>query len=305
MSRRYPLGDIVPDQFGVGRGNKGQRTGGSIQFYGGPGQTPQHDERPGPGPGPVGFEEVNKPRIVTCAEYFWLNMAVPFTSTAGEQKQASTDPKQFPLYVMGAWTNLAEPRAQFVGSASGVPLSTQQVLLASLAGKSDKNELVHFWRKPYLLRGQTSLVGNFTNDGGEAAGQVVFHCERPDRLLNVPVLRSQEYVLHLALGLNGSASQTGSEPTQSIEYDLLIYGAVSNVEEVTVRFVDSSNNNAWSTEQLPIGAFAGLTGESQQIMYYRTPYYLPAQSTLIAEFSNVGGENDGFIEFLCERILPA
>lgn len=245
-------------------------------------------------------------REVRVTQYYWLPMPVPFTATAGEQKQAASQPQQFPLLIKGAWSDLTEVRARFVGTATGIPLSTQQVPLLTEVGNSDLAHPLLYWRKPYFLQANSSLSADFTNDGGEEAGTVVFYCERPNLDQIVPVKETMPYNLLLDLGLDGVANSTGNATTQQIEYDLLIYGALSTSLSMKVRFVDSQQNIAWSQSKLPIGAFAGIQDPGvnvQPIIYFSTPYYLPRNASIMAEWENTGSEDGGFVSFICERIL--
>jgi len=244
-------------------------------------------------------------RRVRCTQYFWLDMPVAFTGTLGEQKQAATLPKNFPLLIRGAWSDLTDPRVQLTNNSTGVPLSTLQVPLLTLAGNTDLVHPLLFWRRPFLLKANTSLRGSFLNDGDEDAGDVVFFCERPDLDFEVPVIETASYELLLELGLDGVASSTGNTQTQQVEYDLLIYGALSTSIGITAQFTDTRLNQAWSSDELPIGAFAGVVGNPQPIVYYSTPYFLPRNTSIKVKFTNNADdpETGKFISFICERIL--
>jgi hypothetical protein len=248
----------------------------------------------------------DKPRHVTTAKFFWLNMSVGFTSTSGEQKQGVTLVEQFPLLIRGAWSGLTGPLVQFVSGATGVPLSTLPVQGRTYWGNTVLAHPLNIWRKPYLLPGNTSLRCQFTNTGAEAAGNVNFMCERPDQYSSVQVHETQYYILHLDLGLTGGATQTGNASTQQIEYDLLIYGALSTSTGMTCTFLDTMLNQRWSAQNLDIGSFAGVSSGStnvQPIMYYPTPYFLPRQDSIRVDWVNAGAESGKFVEFICERIM--
>lgn len=247
-----------------------------------------------------------RPKTVRAAQFFFLDMTVPFTSVSGEQKQAATLQKQFPLSIRAAWSDLVQARANFISQASGIPVATQQVPLLSLAGNTNLAHPLLYWQRPLFLPPGTSLIGNFTNDGAEAAGQVVFFCERPDMEKQIVVGDDvREYVLLLDLGLSGGATQTGRVSTQQIEYDLLIYGALSTSASMKVKFTDTSTNQGWSAERLPIGAFAGIraTGNVQPIVYYSKPYFLPRNASIEADWLNVGSESGKYVAFICERLV--
>ena len=260
-----------------------------------PGRRPPNDREPGPG----------KPRQVTAVDLFWLDMDVEFTSTSGEQKQGGTNVENFPNLIRGAWSDLSAARVRFRDSSSGLPLSTVPAPLLTLAGNSDKVHPMLYWRRPLYLPAQSSLLGDFTNDGAEPAGQVVFLCERPGAEIEVPVFETRQYVAVIDLALSGGATGTGVKFTTQIDFDLLIYGAYSTSAGALIRLQDTQRRNNWSATQLPVGAFCGVNDGSnvQPIMYYPRPYLLRRNSTLMAEWTNAGNETGKYLAFVCERIL--
>lgn len=244
------------------------------------------------------------PHVVKATQFFFLNMAVPFTATAGENTNAGTFLEQFPILIRGAWTNLNDVRVRFTEQQSGDRLSSDAVPILGLAGRTDKTYPMLYWKTPLLLSANSQLRGDFINDGGEEAGNVVFFCSRPDIQIDVPVRASKEYRLLLDLGLDSADTTTiNSTQTQQVNFDMLIYGAMSTVSGVTIQLLDTRANINWSSQQLPIGAFAGLRTEVSPIMHYAQPYYLPKNSTIRANYINAGAEDNGFVEFICQRIL--
>lgn len=245
-----------------------------------------------------------RPHNVECTQFFFLNMDVPFTGTAGQNISAGTFLEQFPMEVRGAWTNLTSARVLFTEQKSGEKVSPEPVPILSLVGASDKTHPMYYWHEPLLLPANAQLRGSFINDGGEQSGRVVFFCSRPDLLINVPVILSKEYRVVLDLGLDSADTTTlMNAQTQQVDYDLLIYGASSTVSGVDIQFLDTRQNIQWSAERLPIGAFAGIQSEVSPVMRYAKPYYLPRNSTIKANFVNSGAESDGFVTFVCQRIV--
>jgi hypothetical protein len=281
----------------------------NVQFYqpsglvshsnpGVPGQTPFV---PAPPQGPGG-----KPRQVRVSQYYFLQMTVPFTSVAGENKIAATVVEQFAMRVRAAWSDLTRPRVRLIGNMAGDPLSSVQVPLRTFASNSSLYDPLLIWRRPFLLSGGSGLRGEFINDGTEAAGTVVFFTERPETDSFVFVQDAQHYVALLDLGLtNGATTQTVNPASLQIDHDLIVYGALSTVANITVRFQDSRTNVPWSRNRLPIGAFAGISNTTNPaaIMWYPTPYYLHRNSSISADILNAGGESGGYIAFICERVL--
>lgn len=259
-----------------------------------PGQRPRQETAP-----------VSKPRDVTCVLPFFLNMQIPFTSQAGENIPTATKGENFDLNVRGAWTDLVDVRARLGSTQNGSQWSTQQVPLLSIAGASDLVHPMLYWRKPFTLGANHIIQGDFTNDGGEAAGNLSFYAERTENEVIVSVKRSETYWLLINLGLSGGATGVGTPQSAALEYPLLVYGLLSTAEAFDVRLMDTSNNYAWSSDQLPIGAFAGLraSGIVQPIMYYPKPYYLRPNATIRAEWTNSGAETGGYLAFICEKVL--
>jgi len=267
--------------------------------------------QPGPGrrgaglPGGRGRRQNPNQRTVRAAQYYWLNMAVPFTSVVGESVVASTLTKYFPLLIRAAWSNLVQPRIAMRSQSTGIPISTLPIPLLAIAGNTNLAHPLNYWERPYLLRAGANMQAQVINDGGEAAGLIAFYCERPDREQQIPVTETREYILVLDLGLTGGATQKGTVQTQAIDYDLLIYGILSTSQSATVLFTDTGSNQAWSSVALPIGSFSGIraTGNVQQTVYFSKPYYLAANTTIQCDWTNTGSETGKHIAFICERIV--
>lgn len=246
------------------------------------------------------------PRKLTGTQFWFLQQEVPFTAASGETVQTGTFEQSFPMEIWQGWTDLASARVQFTQSNTGDFLSQFQVTLLDFAGNSDKVFPHLLWRKPLMLPARSQLRGNFINDGGEEAGNVVFWCRRPDVTFDIEIVgETREFRLLLDLGLD-PAEATGHVETQSIEFDMLIWGMTTTVSAsggFTANFKDTSQNVQWAANELPIGAFAGFQSEIQPIVWYPIPWYLPRNSRIRCDFSNVGAETGQFITLLCERLL--
>lgn len=247
------------------------------------------------------------PRKLTGTQFWFLQQEVPFTSTLGETIQAGTFEQSFPMEIWMGWTDLTGARVQYTQSNTGDFLSQFPVTLLDFAGNSDKAFPHLLWRKPLMLPARSQLRGSFINDGAEAAGNVVFWCRRPDVTFDVEIIgETREFRLLLDLGLDGIADSQGHVETQSIEFDLLIWGMTTTVAidgGLTANFKDTSQNVQWAADQMPIGAFSGFQTEIQPIIWYPIPWYLPRNSTIRCDFTNVGAETGQFITLLCERLL--
>lgn len=243
------------------------------------------------------------PRTLKGTQFWFLNQDVPFTSVTGQTVQTGTFEQSFPMEVWQGWTDLTGARVQFTQSNTGDFLSQFPVSLIDFAGNTAKVFPHLLWRKPLMLPARSQLRGNFINDGAEAAGHVVFWCRRPDVTFDIGIEgETREFRLLLDLGLD-SAVPTGHVETQSIEYDLLIWGMTSTTSTITANFKDTSQNVQWAADQLPIGAFAGIQSQIQPIVWYPIPWYLPRNSTIRCDFANLAAETGKFITLLCERLL--
>lgn len=251
-------------------------------------------------------EEPGKKRDVTCCQPYWLDMVVDFTSTAGEQQQAATEMQNFPMSIRGAWTNLQDVRVQLASSQFGSTWNAQQVPILSVAGASDLVHPMLYWRRPFPLDANHIITGVFTNDGAEPAGNLVFFAEKTEEQLIVTVEETATYWNLIDLGLSGGASGVGKPFTAPLEFPLLVYGILSTSTGMTLRIVDTSNGYAWSQEELPVGAYAGIQNPGttvQPIIYFPRPYFLKPNASLRAEWTNAGAETGKFLSFLCEKVV--
>lgn len=245
-------------------------------------------------------------RQVRAATPYWFPIVVPFAGQLGENLTANFQGKNFDLELRAAWTDLVAPRVSFTDTSYGLCWSNEKVPLSGWAGRSDQVHPLIYMRRPYILLANSVLRGDFIDDAGtEAAGQVVWACERPDSEKSVTVVASYEYQWEVDLGLSGGASNINRATTQPVDEDVLIYGAISTSTSSLIRIVDNSTNNGWSDDKLPVGAFAGIVGEIQPIVWYPMPYYVPRNTAMIVEWQNLGSETGKFFTFICERILRA
>lgn len=262
-----------------------------------------------------GFPNVTRPPVTTPGgprtlrgtQFWFLQQQIAFTSTAGQTVVSGTLEQSFPMEIWQGWTDLTGARVQYTQSNTGDFLSQFPTTLLDYAGNSTKVFPHVLWRKPLLLPARSQLRGTFINDAAEAAGNVVFWSRRPDVTFDIDILgETREFRLLLDLGLDGVASSTGHQETQSIEFDLLIWGMTTTVSKTggfTANFKDTSQNVQWAADQLPIGAFSGFQSEIQPIVWYPIPWYLPRNSVIRCDFTNVGAETGQFITLICERLL--
>ena len=241
---------------------------------------------------------------LTASVLYFLDMAVPFTSAASEQIQAATTPQGFPLNVRGAWSDLVSPRIRITGGCADIPWSVDAIPLRSIAGNTNLVNPIYFYRKPYTLDRQVTLRGDLINDASEAAGNIVFLCERPDLEKQIQVSDRRIYWLMINLGLTGGATATGEIESLPMDKPVLIYGASSSSTGALIRISDTSLNTSWSSGKLPVGAFAGIqaSGNPQPVIRYPKPYFLPAQATIRVEWTNAGAESGKYLIFACERL---
>jgi len=194
--------------------------------------------------------------------------------------------------VRGVWTDLVEARIRLVQSDSDLNYSIVPVPILSLAGRRDKVQPIRWLRHAIPLRALSTLRADFINDGAEPAGMVVFIGERIGREREIPVNCSTEFRLLMDLV---------APVTQPVDFDLLIWGAYTDASSgALIRVFNESDNYAWSSELLPVEAYAGRRDEVQPVVYYPRPYLLPRRVKLRADVSPGASGN---LVFVCERIL--
>lgn len=245
-------------------------------------------------------------RRVKAALPYWFPLVVPFTSQVGQNISAIFNGKNFDLEMRAAWTDLVAPRVVLTDTSYGLVWSNDKVPLNSIAGRSTQTHPLMYLRRPYLLLANSVLRGDFIDDAGtEVAGQVVWVCERPDSEVTVSVGASREWYWEFDLGLTGGPTTTGRVTTQPVNEDVLIYGALSTSQTSQIRIIDNHTNIGWSDDKLPVGAFAGLTGQPSPVVWYPQPFFCPRNTSMIIEWLNAGSETGKFFTFICERIIRA
>lgn len=238
---------------------------------------------------------ISRPRTVTHGQLFWLNMTVPFTSLLNETPTAFTEPEGFDSIIRASWSDLRFARVRMTESRTDRAWSVPQVRIRSIAGSSDQVQPLVPLPDPIYLEARGQIKGEWLNTGAEAAGRVCWYSELAGMDQQVHVKAAMGYWLECDLS---SVNAT----TNAINEDLLIWGATTNCA-VTIlgRIFNETTNFAWSAQQIPIRAMAGVDGQVQPIMRFHKPYLLPANVKLRAEINTA---NTGqYIDFLCERIL--
>jgi hypothetical protein len=82
----------------------------------------------------------------------------------------------------------------------------------------------------------------------------------------------------------------------------LIWGATTNAAVAIIgRIFNETTNFAWSSQQIPLRAMAGVDGQVQPISRFHRPYLLPANVKLRCEINTA--VNGNYIAFYAERIL--
>ncbi len=248
-----------------------------------------------------------QPRLVQAAQLLWVDLAIPFTGSAGESVPAGTKTPNYDLIVKGGWTNVDQSRIRLVGQTADTPFSPFEVPILSLFGASRLSQPMRYWRRPYFLPAGANITANVINDGAQQAGDGVFLCERPGTSYDKiqPVNRSRIYQVPIALGLAGAGAIGGAE-SQAAEDPTLLWGATSTSTGALIQIRDNQNDIAWSSDKLPVGAFAGIDDGSlvQPIMYFSKPYLLGAQAQIVINWTNLGNESGKFFTFIGERVLP-
>lgn len=241
-----------------------------------------------------------QPRIVTHSQIFWLNQNVAFTGVANELTSGLTEPEGFDCIVRMAWSDITLGRVRFKETETDREWSSPQIPIRSIAGNSTEVAPLLFLPQPVLLQARASIQGNWINSGAEAAGRVCFYSEivGNERHVGDGKIRVTK---SMAFWLMCDLSQT-TAVTAPINSDLLIWGATTNTANAIIgRVFNETTNFAWSSQQIPIRAMAGVDGQVQPIARYHHPYLLPANVQMRTEVNTAVTGN--YLAFLCERIL--
>jgi hypothetical protein len=246
-------------------------------------------------------------RTVTHSQIFWFKMSVGFNSVVGENVTAFTEPEGFDAICRGAWTDLQGARILLSQTDSDWQFSSTPISLRSIFGNSNEVLPLKWWGSPVYLNARSTLKGDWINTAAEAAGTVCIYSEKTPMLdmrgtelspgdKQIIVSNSQMYQLRLDL----SKTESTTDPVNN---DLLIWGASTNIEtSATIgRIFNETTNYAWSSQQIPIRAMAGVDGQVQPIMRYHKPYLLPANVKLRGEIN--AAVPGGYMQFICERLL--
>ncbi len=234
-------------------------------------------------------------RTITHSQIFWLNMSVGFTSVANETPTAATEPEGFDSIVRASWSDLINARVKLTESRTDRNWSTPQIPIRAIAGNSNQVQPLVPLPDPVYLESRGQIRGDWLNSGAEPAGRVCFYSELAgmDGQLKVEEARGFWLLCNL------SAVNSTTDPLNN---DLLIWGATTNAALTIIgRVFNETTNFAWSSQQIPLRAMAGVDGQVQPIMRYHRPYLLPANVKLRVEINTA--VTGGYIAFLCEQIL--
>lgn len=249
-------------------------------------------------------------RDITHSQLFFYLMTVPFSSpgVVGEQIPAYSKDVGFDSLILGAWTDLTAAQVQLLSASSGWEYSSELIPCRAMFGNSTEVNPILWWEDPVFLSAHSTFKTNWKNVGGESGTfNAIFYAKKVDMFdhagnligvgdQDVHVKLTQPFRLFMDLSVPKPA-------TLPINQDILIYGATCNLETSTflIRVINESNSWAWSADQIPIRAIAGVDGAVQPILRYDRPYFLPANVRLRADTSaQVTG---AYITFLCRRIL--
>ena len=236
-----------------------------------------------------------KPRTVTHSQIFWLNMAVPFTSVANETPTAYTEEEGFDSIIRASWTDLLIARVKMVETRTDRSWSVPQIPIRAIAGASNQAQPLVPLPDPVYLEARGQIRGDWLNSGTEAAGRVCFYSELAGMDGQIKVKTAQGFWLLCNLGAVNSTTDTCNS-------DLLIWGATTNAANTIIgRIFNETTNFAWSSQQIPLRAMAGVDGQIQPISRFHRPYLLPANVKLRCEVNTAVTGN--YIAFYCERIL--
>jgi hypothetical protein len=222
---------------------------------------------------------------------YFLTMPVDFTGVADETPRGLTTANQnTDVVIYDGITDLKQAQVQFSLQAGRVPTlwSTEKIPILSLLGYVD-NERTRdaHWSKPYYLRSNRRLEGNFLNVGAEPAANVVFLCEKVDQLDSVINVDTEVGDISI-IGIDSKFTNTlGEEPTREYSaprnWPFLLEGFYSDLQRCNVKIV-GVDSKEWMTDWTPVWALASR--QESPLRRLRRPYLIQSGQTLGVNFQN-------------------
>jgi hypothetical protein len=115
----------------------------------------------------------------TTGKPYFLVLAVPFTSAAGEQKTVSTPAAPRDLTVIGAATSFTNASVRVSDSDGQLQISSGRVPIYALASPANALQGYQIWATPVRIPRGSVWTFEFTNGApAEAAGTLVLICRQ-------------------------------------------------------------------------------------------------------------------------------
>jgi len=222
---------------------------------------------------------------------YFLPMSVDFTGVADEPARGLTAANQnTDAIIYDGITDLKQAQVQFSLQEGRTPTlwSTEKMpILAQLGFVDNERPKEAHWTKPYYLRSNRRLEGNFLNVGAESAGNVVFLCEKADQLdsvINVAPDVGDIAIIGIDSKFTNVAGETPDrEYSAPRNWPFLLEGFYSDLQRCDVK-VTGVDGKEWMTEWTPVWALAAR--QESPLRRLRRPYLIQSQQTLGVNFRN-------------------
>lgn len=237
---------------------------------------------------------------------YWMPAQVPFSGVDGERKVATTKDAEDRIKIVASTTNLVTSFAK-VTDLKGTGLwSEETVPVLSMFGKRDSARPWLYFKRHLPLIANARIRAELLNVGSEGAGHLVYlalpqseESEQPS--LANPQDVGENFIIPVDAKFTGTLNEDTSTETNPQEEDLVIWGAITNLNSALVRLTGADGRN-WMNDPTPVWAVAGRAASELPILYWPRPYALPRQRTIKFSFKNAASENGGGIYLVAQKL---
>jgi hypothetical protein len=150
------------------------------------------DEQPLPSPSQINAaaldqrireREARLKFLLEHGDIFYLPVSLGLGSTpaAGTRFNSATNPLDFDVAIIGAYSTLRASTIMIKDSARSRDLTSDTTPIAAIANYTTTSVAMtrDYWQRPYLLPSKATLALQTTADGTESNGTLVFICLQP------------------------------------------------------------------------------------------------------------------------------
>jgi hypothetical protein len=113
----------------------------------------------------------------------------------------------------------------------------------------------------------------------------------------------KHYLIQVDVDFTSTANEEKPKQTKGIDKDVLILGAITDLNSALVKITDDSTGYAFSNQRVNVKAIAGKSGNAVPVLPWE-PYELAAGRTLSLDFKNgaTGADAAGFFTFVAVQL---